>query len=250
MIAHSLNTIRPMTTPPNQGSAKGVADIVFLIDCTGSMQHCIDTLKNTIRTFFNRLGDQAGGVSPIRDWRASIVGYRDLLHDGTDWLEMNPFTAEVSEVESQLDSLEARGGGDAPESFLDALYEVVSRKEAEKGEPHAPGQWRSRHDARRVVVFFTDAVFHEKISTQGAAGGGVGDVITLMQSKRMVLFGFCPEWSGYESLAEFDGSEIEFVGDPDTAGEELEKLTGDHARFGELLMQLAKSISKSAAVAL
>jgi len=240
-----------MSAPTPQQSAKGVADIVFLVDCTGSMQHCIDKLKATIRLFFSRLAEPGvNSPSPVRDWRAAMVGFRDINHDGKDWLEFNPFTGDAAQVEAQVDSLVARGGGDTPESFLDGLYEVANRGEAERGANPDSRLWRHRNDATRVVIFFTDAVFHETMGTQGAAGGGVGDVITLLQTKRIILFGFCPEWAGYETLAEYDRSEIEFIGTPDNADDELEKLTGDHERFTELLMQLAKSVSQSAAVAL
>ena len=43
---------------------KGVVDICFLIDATGSMQPCIDDIKNNIKKFFTMLTtpDANGGV--------------------------------------------------------------------------------------------------------------------------------------------------------------------------------------------
>ena len=52
---------------------RGVADIVFLIDVTGSMQPCIDALKNNIAAFVDALSkSDANNSSPISDWRGRV----------------------------------------------------------------------------------------------------------------------------------------------------------------------------------
>ena len=54
-------------------------DIVFLIDATGSMTDCIDAIRTSIGLFFDTLDSD---WSPIKDWRARVVGYRDANCDG------------------------------------------------------------------------------------------------------------------------------------------------------------------------
>ena len=125
-----------------QHKVKGVVDICFLIDATGSMQPCIDDIKGNIKNFITMLTtpDANGGVM-INDWRACVCGYRDFKYDpkyGKDAMVMNKFTRDPSELESQLNALKAEGGGDEPESLLDALYTVVSRGKTEKAPP-----WRT-----------------------------------------------------------------------------------------------------------
>ena len=66
---------------------KGVADIVFLVDATGSMGKCIERLKTNISTFFDEMTSEKGNGSPLKDWRAKVVGFRDFEEDGPSrWL--------------------------------------------------------------------------------------------------------------------------------------------------------------------
>lgn len=88
---------------------KGVVDICFLIDATGSMQPCIDDIKGNIKKFITMLTmpDANGGVM-INDWRACICGYRDFAYDpghGKEAMVMNKFTRDPSELEAQLGAL-------------------------------------------------------------------------------------------------------------------------------------------------
>ena len=47
-------------------STKGVVDIVFLIDATGSMKHCIDAVKSNIQAFCRDLvNDQQSPVAGL-----------------------------------------------------------------------------------------------------------------------------------------------------------------------------------------
>ena len=63
--------------PHERTKTKGVADLVFLVDVSGSMASCIDALRGNIEAFINSLshGD-ANNAAPVRDWRGKVVGYR------------------------------------------------------------------------------------------------------------------------------------------------------------------------------
>jgi hypothetical protein len=225
---------------------KGVADIVFLIDITGSMQPCIDALRSNISTFVNGFAQSdANGGSPVKDWRIKVTGYRDSISDGSQWLIDFPFTNDVDEVIAQLEALEAKGGGDEPESLLDALYYVATMSATERGEVD-PEMWRDRHEAARVVIFFTDATYHPTISAADGKGGTVVDVIREIQSARIILAGFTPEHDCYYTLGEADKSMIEFVGPLSEAVESMNSFTSDPANFRQVLLALAKTVSQSA----
>ena len=65
--------------PQARPKTKGVADVVFLIDVSGSMKPCIDALRTNIEGFINSLSKgEANNAPPVRDWRGKAVGYRDV----------------------------------------------------------------------------------------------------------------------------------------------------------------------------
>jgi len=159
-----------------QTKTRGVAYIVFLIDVSGSMAPAIDALKANIGTFVESLskGD-ANSVSPVRDWRAKAVGYRDFEADTQPFMD-NPFVNDVEALRTQLAGLQAEGGDDEPESLLDALFKVANMGQTDKGAQSLdPARWRYRSDAARVVVVFTDASFKPAMSIPEARGGGLNE---------------------------------------------------------------------------
>jgi Mg-chelatase subunit ChlD len=118
---------------------KGIPDIVFLLDASGSMKECLRAVTDNLATFVDTLStaDANGGVF-IKDWRIRVVGFRDREADGLQWWSDCPFSSDVAQVKSNLSSLEAKGGGDEPESLLDAIYEVTQWPSSEKGAAPIP----------------------------------------------------------------------------------------------------------------
>src|SRR5688500_4098972 len=88
--------------PPPRAKTKGVADIVFLLDVSGSMALVIDALRRNIEVFIDSLstGD-ANNAAPVKDWRGRVVGYRDAEHD-RDWYVDNPFVRDAVALKAQL----------------------------------------------------------------------------------------------------------------------------------------------------
>ena len=111
---------------------RGVADIVFLIDVTGSMQPCIDALRDNIRGFIETLSSKdANSGSPVRDWRARVVGYRDFPADGeANWLVDNEFVRDASALGDQLSRLVAEGGGEGVDEQLGAAEVLLGEEGA------------------------------------------------------------------------------------------------------------------------
>ena len=154
----------------SETKTKGVADFIFLIDGTGSMQPCLDAIKGGIKTFFAEL---TGSQSVIRDWRGKFITYRDEQADGDDWYHDNPFVHnDPAALTAQLEQIDAHGGGDEPESLLDALHKVATMEQTDRGAQELdPSKWRYRSDAARVVIIFTDATFKSPMTYSGGAGG-------------------------------------------------------------------------------
>ena len=230
--------------------ARGVCDIVFLIDATGSMQPCIDDIKNNIKLFFRSLEDpwSADCGAPVKDWRARVIGYRDPAADGADWYVSNPFVTDVASVEAQLDDLQAYGGGDEPEGLLDALHKVSSWDETEKGAQEIDAEkWRYKHDAARCVAIFTDASFTETTTLPEAPGLHLPDIAGMVTAARLRISLFAPQMDCYDDLAAVDRLEYHgFAFDPDVRGDAVQKLrdlTSDIPQFQKTIRQLSRTFS-------
>ena len=251
-VAGEPEPAAPAAAPQARAKTKGVADVVFLIDVSGSMAPIIDALRRNIEAFVDSLSSGgANNAAPVRDWRGKVVGYRDIESasaEGLEWIEDHPFVRDTAALKAQLASLVAQGGGDEPESLLDALYKVATMEATPKGsQSEESNKWRYRSDAARVVVVFTDASFKETLSIPEAKGGSLQDVANVVMANRIILSLFAPNFEGYDRLSQIDKSEweaVEYEGlNPQEA---LQKFTGDPANFRTTLKQLAASVSRSA----
>ena len=238
----------PAAAPPPRARTRGVADIVFLIDVSGSMAPVIDALRRNIEVFVDSLsaGD-ANNAAPVKDWRGKVVGFRDAEHD-PNWYHDNPFVRDAVALKAQLAALRAEGGADEPESLLDALYKLATMEAAPKGaQSEEPGKWRYRSEAARVVVVFTDATFKETMVIPEAKGGALQDVANVIMANRIILSIFAPNFEVYDRLSQIDKSEWEVVEYEGLSPQEaLHRYTTDQANFRNTLKQLAASVSKSA----
>jgi len=181
-------------------------DIVFCIDVTGSMQPVIETVKSNTLKFsddLNRKLDEKGKVAD--QIRIRIVAFGDCNVD-TNPLNASPFytvlpAEQTADLNSFVSALSANGGGDEPESGLEALAVAMASDWTQEGD-------RQRH----IIVMFTDASAHrleDRVGdipptfasqipssidkmTDGWEGGGQsasGVATTLKQpARRLVLF--------------------------------------------------------------
>lgn len=239
-------------------------DLVFLVDATGSMGSVIDGLKASIKDFFAYLTDEERNDLSIHDWRAKIVGYRDVVAD-EEWIVPNPFVLTREELETQLDALEAKGGGDAPEDLLDALLIVANMDEpAERGGAADGFQWRHHRDAARGVVVFTDASYHKQAKLPLHNGATWEDVARRLMEKRVILEIVTPvePHSGpeaeevdpatftkmYEDLGATDMGEYIQMKDEQGYPMSFQDIPRNLGLFRRFMEQLAKSIAASAAI--
>src|SRR4051812_22428195 len=100
-------------------------DIVFFIDVTGSMAPGIDTAKDGAVSFHKRLESaMAGKGKSISQLRLRVVAFRDFADNASDAIEESAFWRipdQTPDFERFVRSLRATGGGDEPESGLEAL---------------------------------------------------------------------------------------------------------------------------------
>jgi len=229
---------------------KGIPDLVFLLDATGSMTTCLGAIAQNISSFIDSLAnpDANGGVL-VRDWRIRVVGYRDKDWDGPSWLVDNLFSADAGQVKGHLLALEPKGGHDEPESLLDALYEITQWPTSDKGAAPSPNAWRHRHDASRVVVVFTDASCKLSFKQSDGTAGGVTDLINLCQAARLKVILFAPDAPSYGELTIMSGLEWEIVGTLDSKPQQaLADYSANQSNFKKVMDQLAKTVAISSVV--
>ncbi len=192
---------------------KGEADIVFLVDATGSMGPCIDALRDSMNYFIDMLttvGDPQTGIV-LRDWRISICAYRDFtckedMDAGIPALEVTPFSRDRREIRTRIASITPTGGGDDPESLLDALYLIMKWKKTAPGASPEEGKWRARGEAARCILVFTDAPYHPTMAIPEAAGATYKDLKNLIHQERFRLMICAPTYPCYDALSSFNRS--------------------------------------------
>ena len=129
-------------------------DMVFCIDCTGSMDNIIDIVKNNALNFYQDV-TQAMEVKSkhIDQLRVRVVAFRDYLADGKDAMLVTDFfklPEQAADFEKCVRSLRADGGGDDPEDGLEALAYAIKSKWDTEG-----------MKKRQVIVVWTDESTHK-----------------------------------------------------------------------------------------
>ena len=151
----------PPTAAPGKADgspriARGLSyavDIVFCIDVTGSMTPILDAVKANALRFYDdvqtNLTDKGKNVDELR---VRIIAFRDFAADPESALQESSFFALPDErtiFSAFVDSLVPEGGGDAPESGLEAVALAIN------------SPWTSRGDRRRqIIVVWTDQPAH------------------------------------------------------------------------------------------
>ena len=225
-------------------------DIVFVIDVSGSMQESINDLAENIATFVDSLVHPPANYGPpVKDWRAKVFGYRDVLEDSVPFVD-NAFVRDAASLRIQLEALKAEGGAMRPESALDALYKVSIMGSTERDATEDPTKWRYRSSAARVAILFTDASCHMKMSIPEAKDGTITDLFNVLMANRIILSIFAPEMPCWHELAQVQKSEYMPIDYDKTAKDgavhALRDFTKDPANFQRTLKALAASVSKSA----
>ena len=124
-------------------------DIVFCIDVTGSMTPIIDQVKaNALRFYDDVQSNLTAKGKNVDQLRVRVIAFRDFAADGAAALDESPFFTlpdERADFSEFVNGLVAEGGGDAPESGLEAVALAID------------SPWTTTGDRRRqVIVVWTD----------------------------------------------------------------------------------------------
>lgn len=206
-------------------------DIVLCIDATASMGPTLNNVKHSALSFPNRLAQEmtakGRGISSLR---LKLIAFRDYGDCADDAMSESPFfrvPSDLDQFEKAVRALRPVGGGDEPESGLEALALAIA------------SDWERGLDRRRhVVVVFTDASAHKLGDTrhtgvptyprsvpptleglfQQWGSGQNRDALMEDSAKRLLMF--APETYPWTDIADEWNNTIFF---PSEAGEGLEE---------------------------
>lgn len=123
------------TLMPDTTEGISSADIIFVLDVTGSMGNEIAEVKENIIEFADSL--ERRGIN----YRLGMVTFLDEIEN------IYNFTNDVQIFQGYAAEQYAHGGGDSPENSLEALM--------------AASQFDFRPNAKRVIIWITDNSYHE-----------------------------------------------------------------------------------------
>lgn len=129
-------------------------DIVLCIDCTGSMMPVIKDVKSQALNFHSNILSRMGEKKKtIDNLRMRVIAFKDF------WADIEPIRAmpdfidmaeNADQFNSFVNALSAAGGGDDPESGLEALALAI----------RSPWHTDLGSKQRQIVVVWTDAPAH------------------------------------------------------------------------------------------
>lgn len=181
--------IKSFTTGANMLSV----DVVMCIDVTGSMSNIISTVKRNALDFYDlfKASCEEEGIT-LTGLNTQVITFGDKNVDGDGWLTSSPtylLPEQKTEFEGFVNPLYANGGGDTPESGLEALDLAFKKTDW--------GADDGYH--RQVVILWTDAPY---LNVAPFTDQNIGDLEarwnTLPSGRRMILFAPSGYGDGYE----------------------------------------------------
>jgi hypothetical protein len=232
--------VAPGQAPTTTKGLRYAVDIVFCIDVTGSMAPILDRVKDNALRFYDdvqkNLTDKGKNVDELR---VRVIAFRDFKADGAAALHESPFyplPEEQASFAGFVRGLVPEGGGDAPESGLEAVALAVN------------SPWTTGGDRRRqVIVVWTDSPaqpLDPSALPAPYAGRIPGDFSALTDlweneqgvmgasSKRLILF--APDGPGWTDIS---GVWENVVHHPSKAGEGLSEVD-----YGTIVDSIANSV--------
>jgi hypothetical protein len=221
-------------------STKGVVDVVFCLDASGSMAPCIDRVRRNVGTFLDALAGDTNRKIDCRidflahscDETGTLVRSTSLRRNGAELVaalygqKPDPgafFSTDPGEVRAGLRDVTAYGD----EAMLVALDLCLDFP------------WRPRGQCHRVVTVLTDEPLEANAAAQSHKRM-IGSVIDKIHALGVMLFLVGPASPGFDELAEADKSQYQRVGQ---AHDGLGSLD-----FARVLAHIGKSVSVATAL--
>ena len=131
-------------------------DVVFVVDGTESMGPLLERVKLRILALDGEIEEELRRSKRMLDsLRVRLIVFRDLYEHQESAFELTKFfdlPTQRAEFETAVKGIEAFGGGDAPESGLEALF--LAMRSAWRNEPE---DLKRRH----IILLFTDQDAHD-----------------------------------------------------------------------------------------
>ena len=127
-------------------------DIVFCIDATAGMYPIHEEIKRNAFLFHGQLRETLiEKHRTVNQIRLKVIFFRDVYVDSDAFIESKFFVLpdEEDAYAAFVNNAVARGGGDEPESGLEALAKAIASDWVNEGQ-------RRRH----IIIIFTDAPAH------------------------------------------------------------------------------------------
>lgn len=118
------------------------ADLLFLIDKTGSMNDDIQNIKEGLAQII-------GSIQKYNNLRLGIALYGDKNWDGTQWFSFKNFESDYELAKKFIADIEVTAGGDYPESVYDGFFKACDQH-----------FWKS--ESKRMIILIGDAPPLEK----------------------------------------------------------------------------------------
>ena len=148
-----MDTIQEMLGKSISNDVDINVDINFVVDATDSMEPLIEAVKHLTLSLKDKV---AAGLKEkcrvISQLRVKVTVFRDYYVDENDAMEESRFfilPEEEKEFRKVVSNIRCGGGGDEPESGLEALAVAMNT------------EWINEGDKRRhIICLFTDAPAH------------------------------------------------------------------------------------------
>jgi hypothetical protein len=144
------------------------ADVVFLVDHTGSMSEEIGHIQTELRDVI-----APGIAAAIPDSEMGVAIFADFpVHDcgvdtDTAYDLVLPVTADVARVQTAVNGISVGNGGDPPEAQVEGLYQTMTGEGLGSFIPSTFGCPSGgygyacfRGDAQPIILLFTDDLWH------------------------------------------------------------------------------------------
>ena len=127
-------------------------DIVYLIDATGSMGGEIEAANQKVKNILDELNTKFKDLNLSFNFGA--VFYRDKIDSKDDKNDYFPLTDDIEKLKKKISSMEAEGGGDTPEDWVEGYNLALNNM-----------GWRK--NGIRLIIHIADAGAHGIDFTEG-----------------------------------------------------------------------------------
>jgi hypothetical protein len=186
----------PVSIPASGVSAM---DVLFLVDASGSYGDDIATMQANSAAILNDMSsrgfDVAFGVAAFSDF--PLETYGDPAFGDEAFYLLQSITTDTDEATNGINALTTYYGLDGPESQLEALYQCATgagRDINGDGDYDDAGEllprsigWRA--GTQRVIVFSTDARFHDSATEPEYPGPTMAETIAALQAANIMVIG-------------------------------------------------------------